>query len=305
MGDVRIFSVRKAIPMRPHIASHGRIIDTLSHLFGCVDSAEFPLELARTLREITPVDRLLLYVLQPDQAPLILHSESESAAGAKRAAQVYFGGGYRYDPYYRAFMADNAGGFCSGVEDEGGEGRWSQVQHVAYLSPVSRGVSVAALLVRSPGSRVFSSAELQRLRALEGPILTALRLHWTTWAAQHAAQPVAESRELHREVELAIDHFGQDVMTPREAEVVRLLLRGHTTKAAAERLGIAVATTALHRKRSYAKLGVCSQAELFYRFLCSIATTEIAPVIPLQSDASEPRRPRSQAAWPRAVSGVS
>jgi DNA-binding CsgD family transcriptional regulator len=77
-------------------------------------------------------------------------------------------------------------------------------------------------------------------------------------------------------------------LTPREGEVVRLLLRGYSTKAAAARLGIAVATTALHRKRAYIKLRVCSQAELFYLFLCSFGGAEAMQECRLPRDADTP-----------------
>ena len=48
------------------------------------------------------------------------------------------------------------------------------------------------------------------------------------------------STALHHRVDTAIDEFGRAALTPREAEVVRLLLRGYSTKAAAESPGIAV-----------------------------------------------------------------
>ena len=47
-------------------------------------------------------------------------------------------------------------------------------------------------------------------------------------------------------------------LTEREADVVRLLARGHTYAQAAARLGISPHTVASHIKKAYRKLGVNS-----------------------------------------------
>jgi DNA-binding CsgD family transcriptional regulator len=170
---------------------------------------------------------------------------------------------------------------------------------------VSDEACLVALLVRRPGGRAFSAAELRRLRCVEEAVVSALRLHWTTCAERRAAARGDGSRGLHHRVDTAIDEFGRAALTPREAEVVRLLLRGHSTKAAAESLGIAVATTALHRKRTYAKLGVSSQAELFYLFLCSLSHPELARLSPRSRVASPPLEQPDQPGLALSVSGAS
>jgi DNA-binding CsgD family transcriptional regulator len=63
------------------------------------------------------------------------------------------------------------------------------------------------------------------------------------------------------------DGFGATALSAREAEVVDLVLRGHSSHAISGQLGIAEATVKIHRKNAYAKLGVASQAELFARYL--------------------------------------
>jgi DNA-binding NarL/FixJ family response regulator len=53
-----------------------------------------------------------------------------------------------------------------------------------------------------------------------------------------------------------------DVLSPREREVLKLLVLGHTQKAAAERLYISVKTVETHRARIADKLGCRTRAEL-------------------------------------------
>ncbi|MFU8776974.1 MAG: helix-turn-helix domain-containing protein, partial [Roseovarius sp.] len=57
--------------------------------------------------------------------------------------------------------------------------------------------------------------------------------------------------------------FGTDQLSPREAEVIQLVLQGHSTPGIAIQLGLAEGTVKVHRRHAYAKLGISSQAELF------------------------------------------
>jgi two-component system response regulator NreC len=52
-------------------------------------------------------------------------------------------------------------------------------------------------------------------------------------------------------------------LSRREAEVLRLLARGHTNQAAADRLDVSIKTVETHRKRLTDKLGLKSRAQLF------------------------------------------
>jgi DNA-binding NarL/FixJ family response regulator len=280
----------------------------ISDVLRGVDTPEFPEQLARVLREIVPLDRAIVYVLRRDDAPLVLYADQpKKSAAAKRATELYCAGGYRFDPYYRAFLAGTASGFTTSTGESGVARRWQRAHHVAYLSPVSTQACVVALVVRTPGGRAFAPGELDRLRAVDDVLTSALRLHWKTCAERQTLSTGETDGMLRQQVEAALDRFGTCTLTPREGQVVRLLLRGHSTKAAAESLGIAVATTALHRKRAYAKLGVCSQAELFYLFIRSLTTPPRTR--PAEVAAPRPRRARPalvQSSWSRAAaSGAS
>ena len=56
-------------------------------------------------------------------------------------------------------------------------------------------------------------------------------------------------------------------LTQREAQVVNLMLEGHSSRAIGEVLKISGETVRVHRRNIYEKLGVSSQAELFRWFL--------------------------------------
>jgi two-component system response regulator NreC len=52
-------------------------------------------------------------------------------------------------------------------------------------------------------------------------------------------------------------------LSPREADVLRLLAQGHTYREVAERLAVSVKTIETHRQRLSHKLGIKSRADLF------------------------------------------
>jgi DNA-binding CsgD family transcriptional regulator len=52
-------------------------------------------------------------------------------------------------------------------------------------------------------------------------------------------------------------------LSPRQAEVALLILRGHSTVSIGLRLGVSGQTVKVFRKQLYARCGLSSQAELF------------------------------------------
>lgn len=70
-------------------------------------------------------------------------------------------------------------------------------------------------------------------------------------------------------------NFGKAYLSERECEVVKLILKGHSSKSIARVLEISPDTVKVHRKRLHAKLQITSQPELFALFLDAIT---LAPV---------------------------
>ena len=102
------------------------------------------------------------------------------------------------------------------------------------------------------------------------PVVEALtRRHWDSRG------PLEEGdANLRGRLQSALEAFGSSLLTDREAQVINLVLRGHSTKTVADRLCISVETVKLHRKHAYAKLEIGSQAELFYLFIDSLMSAE-------------------------------
>jgi DNA-binding CsgD family transcriptional regulator len=246
-----------------------------------LDTAEFAPNLVESLHKWCRNDRGMLYVLRRSRRPWLLFDErvdgrcSARPGNPELEARAYLGGGYLLDPYYRAFLEGGRQGLytpadldADSIEQSAPRG-WSGSEHVAFLSPVSPDTCLVLLLLRDDGEP-FSSKDVAALRLVEICVCPALRLHWKSYARSVVGKG-EDSGQVYEQVQLALSEFGAGTLTPRESEVIRLMLRGQSTKRAASRLGIAATTAALHRKRAYAKLEVCSQAELFHLFIRSLS----------------------------------
>ncbi len=102
----------------------------------------------------------------------------------------------------------------------------------------------------------FGPAQLVRLQTLFPIIAAAVEMNW----GDYSLAPRADDKQF---VEDSFETFGADTLSPREAEIIRLVLQGHSTPSAAAYLGISEGTVKVHRHHAYAKLGIASQAELF------------------------------------------
>jgi DNA-binding CsgD family transcriptional regulator len=112
---------------------------------------------------------------------------------------------------------------------------------------------------------MFSKAELARLSLIEPVICAAMRRTWELW--QHGNKRSEPNKGIHQRLTECYENFGADILTKREREITRLLLRGHSTKSVARELNIAPGTVMVHKRNLFAKLGITSQYELFSLFI--------------------------------------
>ena len=121
------------------------------------------------------------------------------------------------------------------------------------------------VLVVGRRTRMFSKAEISRLRQVESIVHAAMQNIWQRWSAT----PASGGRDagLHRRLTRCFENFGEGLLTDREREITQLLLRGHSTKSIARALRIAPGTVMVHKRNLFAKLGITSQFELFSRFI--------------------------------------
>jgi len=263
----------------PPIESAGVAGDSTAELLDAMDSSELGPYLDNALGRVARFDQTALLRYRRSHPPRFLfHSEelgprSRSERSEERGA--YLEGIYLVDAYYRAFVKGCRAGFypvrlLQAQRLEHPKYPFGWMDHAAYLVPTSHSDCLSFCVVRGPGSPPFEPGDLANLQRLEQSVCAILRLHWKLHAAHERGEAHPEGLDV--KVENAVASFGHPSLTQREAEVLRLILRGHTMKSAGVALGIATTTAALHRKRAYAKLEICSMGELFNLFIRSLGS---------------------------------
>ena len=249
-------------------------------IMASLGSRELPHVLDRSLRRLVPFDLTVIFAYPDGAHPVFLHNGLHGHEFGP-ALENYLNGAYLLDPFYTAcaqrvppglyrmrdFAPDE---FFSGdyvnswevhpcISMESG----SLAEEIGYMVPLQGGFMASYSLMRRNGGQPFSNAEIDILRHVEPVVRQAISLQWQDLTPGKWFDAGRRGAIM----ELAFESFASDLLSGREALIVQMILRGHSTLSIANTLGIAEGTVKNHRKSIYAKLGIASQQELFTRFI--------------------------------------
>jgi len=204
--------------------------------------------------------------------------------------ELYLRGLYRVDPIYRlcrarlgrgvkdltevSTPAERAGDYfnvflrLTGMSDD-----------LAILLPIDERQSIGLVYERKVS---FSRQEIAEMRGLFPLIESLHRLHQKIIRQRLAAdiKQVGAIAGMERignmpglppiDFKAALDVFLQERFTPRERDIVRLVLFGYPSAKIGERLKLSLNTIKNHKKRLYRKLDITTERELFLNFVNSL-----------------------------------
>jgi DNA-binding CsgD family transcriptional regulator len=254
-----------------------RTLAEYSRALGClipaIGSAAFPERLVQMLRALVPVDDATVLVYPETELPVVEYFEVPEREGAS-TLDVFVKGAFLLDPFYQAARERRFGVFRlrdlspTGFRDSEYYRSWYRncgyQDECGYILPVGEEGFANIALGRTRPRAVFTKRELGILQAILPTVETLCHQHWADMSGSPAAG------NLRAQLHAALESFGSSLLTEREAQVINLVLHGHSTRTVAEKLSISMETVKLHRKHAYAKLEIGSQAELFYLFLDSL-----------------------------------
>lgn len=224
--------------------------------------------------------QLFLAVAQPDNLivlayrdagpPLILYLRFAHPQVFAELDRTYVAGAFRLDPYYELHRQRAPDGVYR-LRDIAPDAFHRSRYFIEYYDQTTLQDEITFVVWPAPGvclnlcigrdatsGRAFSGAELDACQRL-GPIVAALaRAHWRGIAesagpAEDTAAVLAgQARQRHG-----------IALSPRQAEVALMILRGHSTMSISLRLGLSAQTVKVFRKQLYQRCGISSQAELF------------------------------------------
>lgn len=248
-------------------------------LASVIDGPGGAAELIAAARRLLPFTAAFCVVNRKHQRPLYL-ADSYPDGAAKDAVQLYAGSTYLLNPVYNAIldglppglhrMADLAPDNWNPAPETAGV-LFDDEEEIGYRTPGwPAGLQELALLVDLPGVAMgeisfarpaaeggFPDGLLTRLQPFLPLFSAAFRQLWSRQEDGPAPQ----------EPDRALEDFARAILSPREAETVQMILKGHSSLSISLTLGIALPTVKTHRRNAYAKLGISTQQQLFNAFL--------------------------------------
>lgn len=222
-------------------------------------------KLTYLLRSAASFDDYVMLTYHPSSAPLVL---SSSFANTDLAVwERYIQGAYLLSPFYDYCMQGQEG-FIT-LDDIAPEDFYDSAYYDDYFRPsrlidevcfIVQGLDNYSYLLSLGRTRTlskFNQRVLSKLKALSPILQAAVKLDDQQRHAERHPQPAS-----HAELKKRLLNYGHDKLTAREQDVMQLLIRGYSSKEAAQVLTISPETERVHRKNIYAKLNVVSQKEL-------------------------------------------
>ena len=246
----------------------------LSLAIAALGTDDFFPALVAAVRGQVAIDYPQVWLYHRDLPPKVLYHEIPKQALPSQVDQ-YLDGPYREDPFYQASMNQPRSRIYRLSRLTAGKLQDSDyyreyysdtgtVDEAIFLSRLRGGNVINLSMMRLPSHGAFSDAEYEALYLLADPVSELIKSHseHDDFAVTHLIQPGIDSQ-----IDLAFRTFGASLLSPREKDVLELMLRGYGTDASADRLNIAIETVRRHRKSIYRKLDVSSQTDLFSLFL--------------------------------------
>ena len=186
----------------------------------------------------------------------------------------YDSGAYLLDPFYRIAIDEKVEGAFT-IRDVSPEGFEESEYYNLFYKKLGFSDEICILfqfddhsiiiisLVRHTGEEPFRTGDIKQLDIVY-PLVKSILTEWR----KNLTQP--ETPNLEYQLDNALVKFGSSVLTPREGEILHLVLHGYSIKYIAEKLENSLETIKHHRKKIYIKLDVSSQSELFYLFIASL-----------------------------------
>ncbi len=223
--------------------------------------------------------------------PQLLHFEGTPQTGhhhdVAEIASLYNSAFFRFDPYFRYWREICAPGVVPLYEIPDLLSR-DELYVTSYM-PAMQMADDVVIFLPVPADRAialgrerswrYETEEIDRIKLLY-PLLAGLNdAHLRAASTATGVEPCLKNDSEYPappplDFGAAVDAFTSSGFTPREREIVRLLLAGFPNSFIARKLEIGIGTVRNHRKRLYTKLDVTSEREIFSLFIGYLANRD-------------------------------
>lgn len=223
-------------------------------------------------------DNLIVLAYRDVGPPQVLFRQSDQPQVFAQLENTYLAGAYLLDPYHDLNVSRVPAGayrLRDVAPDAFHRSRYfseyyqqtTLLDEITFVIYPARNVSLNICLGRDAASgQPFSSREVETCHRIAPVVIALAEAHWHGLAAE----PVVQGNLAAQLVD-ALETVHGMRLSPRQAEVALLILRGHSTVSIGLRLGVSAQTVKVFRKQLYARCRISSQAELFALMLPLLA----------------------------------
>jgi len=237
----------------------------------------YPL-LSDLLKQITDFDEMVILHFGVHHKPKLL-LQNKIIEGDD--FDKYLTSAHVLDPFYRMGMDNGKKGFfrlsdISPIDYSQFESYYnSYFRHLKIIDEIGYLIQlpdddgfIHIEMANFAGSPLFLETRLQQFEELFGTVERLVIQH-------HQSNGFIDGNCVeHNYIEEFHRQFSTKVCTPREHEVVLLMLQGYSVKSMAQKMNLGIETIKMHRKNIYVKLNIGSQSELLALFIDLLAITE-------------------------------
>ncbi len=253
--------------------------DHIAQVIAAGDTPQFPAVLVQALRHVVPFDYAVFFAYRGQERPICPY---DTFTPQQRVVFVtdYLEGPYLLDPFYQVYVGRMEPGlyrlreiapdrFYHSEYFRSYYRRTGLAEEIGFLVSLPHDMMLVISLMRAGSSAPFSDRDMNKLRRMEPVVHASAARHWRNLGYLRFSQAEEETARppLNLQLTSAFENFGEGVLTRREREVVRMVLRGHSSNSIGRHFHITTGTVKIHRKNIYAKLGISSQSELFSHFI--------------------------------------
>ena len=230
----------------------------------------FEAALWQVLCRVAAPDNLVVLAYRDTGAPQLLYLQSDHPRVFAQLEATYLAGAYLLDPFYdmhRSRVAAGAYRMRDVAPDAFVRSRYfieyyeqtTLIDEITFVAYPAAGVSLNLCIGRDATSgQIFLPSQAEACLRI-APIIVALAEgHWTGLTT-----PPTPAGDLVKGLARALRVAHDIALSPRQADVALLILRGYSTPSIALRLGVAAQTVKVFRKQLYKRCRISSQAELF------------------------------------------
>ena len=257
--------------------------EQIARLIAAEDKPQFPAILVDALKRVVLFDFSVFFAYRGPERPICLY---DTFTPRQRVVFVtdYQEGPYLLDPFYQVCAEGIEPGlyrlreiapdrFYHSEYYRSYYRRTGLAEEIGFVIALPNHTRLVISLMRAGTSAPFSDRDIGKLLRVE-PIVHASSIrNWQGLGSQRreTSGQISGFPALGLQVTNAFEKFGEGILTRREREVVRMVLRGHSSESIGRHFHISTGTVKIHRKNIYGKLGISSQSELFSRFIAYLS----------------------------------